>query len=392
MKKIIFLALILGINTSLKAQSINDSISIELTKLSKNNNLVGFGVAIVNKDSIMYAKGFGHADKETKTPYNIHTVQPIASISKTLLAVALMKAQEMGKLHLNDPINDYLPFKIYNPYFSNENITIQQLANHTSSILDGDSYDKTYVFENKIPPFYTNFDDKSLKVEVEQWVEMFNANEMMPLGEFIKKQYVKDQTWYDKEQNFSNNRPGSTYKYSNMGANIAAYILEQTTGENYAEFVKKHILEPLQMNHSGWRGKNYEPENYSTLYWYGYPMPDGDLITYPDGNFMSNVIDYGKFLSAMIQGYEGEDNLLTAESYKEMMEDPVSSDFRKGVFWTVDSDRIGHSGSDLGLLSHAYFLRENGIGIILFINTSDTKNSMIEVRDIYRTLIKNVEK
>ena len=146
------------------------------------------------------------------------------------------------------------------------------------------------------------------------------------------------------------------------------------------------------MNNTGWRGKKYEPRNTSILYWYGYPMPDGDLITYPDGNLMSNVIDYGKFLSTMIRGYEGEDNLLTAESYKEMMKDPVSSDFRKGVFWTVDSEKIGHSGSDLGLLTHAYFLRENGIGIVVFVNTSDTENGMIEVRDIYRTLLKYAKK
>lgn len=125
------LVLILVINTTIKAQSINDSITIELSRISKKSNLVGFGVAIVNKDSIVYAKGFGYAEKETKTPYTIHTVQPIASISKTLLAVALMKAQEMGKLRLNDPINDYLPFKIYNPNFPNENITIRQLANHS---------------------------------------------------------------------------------------------------------------------------------------------------------------------------------------------------------------------------------------------------------------------
>ena len=392
MKKMTILVLILAINISIKAQSINDSITIELTKLSKKSSLVGFGVAIVNKDSIIYAKGFGYADKDTKSPYTIQTVQPIASISKTLLAVALMKAQEMGKLHLNDNINDYLPFKIYNPNFPNENITIQQLANHTSSILDGDSYDRTYIFKNKIPSFYNDFVDNELKTEVKTWVEMINENEMIPLGEFIKKQYVEDQIWYNKEQNFSNNYPGSTYKYSNMGANIAAYILEETTGEDYAEFIKKHILEPLQMKNSGWRGKNYDPKNNSTLYWYGYPMPDGDLITYPDGNLMSNVIDYGKFLSTMIRGYEGEDNLLTTESYKEMMKNPVSSDFRKGVFWTVDSDKIGHSGSDLGLLSHAYFLRENGIGIIVFVNTSDTENGMIEVRDIYRTLLKYAKK
>ncbi|MGS2762755.1 serine hydrolase domain-containing protein [Sinomicrobium sp. M5D2P9] len=394
MKKLIILILILTAGVSVKSQSIKDSITIELTELSKNSDLVGFGVAIVNKDSIVYAKGFGYADKETKKAYTINTQQPIASISKTLLAVALMKAQEMGKLNLNDNINKYLPFKIVNPNFPSDNITIQQLANHTSGILDGDSYENTYVFKNNIPPFYNGLTDKDIISEVKKWVELFNTNEMMTLGEFIKKQYVKDQIWYNKDQNFSKNKPGSTYKYSNMGANIAAYIMEQTTGENYAEFIQKHILDPLQMNNSGWRGKNYEPKNASTLYWYGHPIPHSDLITYPDGNLMTNIVDYGKFFSAMIRGYggEGKVDLLTVESYKEMMKAPISSDFRKGVFWSVDSEKIGHSGSDLGILTHAYFLRENSIGIIVFVNTSDTKNDTTEVRDIYRTLLKYAKK
>ena len=392
MKKIITLVLILVLNTSINAQSISDSITVELTKLSEESNLVGFGVSILNKDSIVYAKGFGYADKESKTPYTSHTVQPIASLSKTVLAVALMKAQEMGKLMLSDQINDYLPFKIFNPNFPNEAITIQQLANHTSSILDGDSYDRTYTFKNKIPAFYMDFSDNELKEELKTWVDFFNENEMMPMGEFIKKQYVEGQIWYNKDQNFSVNKPGSTYKYSNMGATIAAYIIEQATGENYAEFVRKHILEPLQMNNTGWRGKNYEPQNASSLYWYGFSMPVSDLISYPDGNMMTNVVDYGKILRTMIRGYQGENNLLSAESHKEMMKDPISNEFKKGILWTVDSEKIGHSGSDLGLLTHAYFLRETGVGIIVFVNTSDTENATEDVRDIYRTLLKYAKK
>ncbi|MCQ0112538.1 serine hydrolase domain-containing protein [Zhouia amylolytica] len=390
MYKSIIPVLFLLTNVSVKSQSIKDSITSELTALSKKSSVVGFGVAIVNSDSLVYSGGFGYADLKSQIAYTRYTEQPIASISKTLLAVALMKAQEIGKLNLNDPINNHLPFKIVNPNFPGDNITIQQLANHTSSILDGETYLNTYVFKKKIPPFYTHLADKDIKLEVEKWVELLNANEMMTFSEFIKKQYVRGQIWYDEKQNFSTNKPGSTYKYSNMGANIAAYIIEQVSGESYTSFIKKHILNPLEMNNSGWRGKSYESKNASTLYWYGHPIPEYDLITYPDGNFMTNVVDYGKFLNAMIRGYEGEDNLLTAESYKEMMKDPVSSDFRKGIFWSVDSEKIGHSGSDFGILTHAYFLREHNMGIIVFVNTSDTKNGTTEVRDIYRTLLKYV--
>lgn len=389
MKNIFFILLLLGVNIPGKAQTFQDSITAELTELAKNNHLVGFSTAIVNKDSLVYAKGFGYANLEAKTPYTINTIQPIASISKTLLGVALMKAQEMGKLNLNDDINDYLPFRIYNPNFPNEKITIQQLANHTSSIIDGNQYDRAYIFKDKILPFYDDLPDES-KQEVKEAVDLFNTNKWMPLSDFIKNQYNESGIWYSKE-NFSTSLPGSTYKYSNMGANIAANIIELASGENYIEFVQKYILVPLQMTKSGWPSKKYQPSNVSTLYWYGYALPEYEQITYGDAGFMTNITDYSKFLIAMIQGYNGEDNILEATSYKELMKDPISSDFRKGIFWSVDSEKIGHSGNDPGVISHAYFLRKNGNGIIVFVNTSDTENDMLEVRDIYRTLLKYIE-
>jgi CubicO group peptidase (beta-lactamase class C family) len=389
MKNLFLLTIILSISTSIKAQNVGDSITLKLNEISINSSLVGFAVAIVNKDSIVYAKGFGYANLEAKTPYTINTIQPIASISKTLLGVALMKAQEMGKLNLNDNINDYLPFKIYNPNFPNEKITIQQLANHTSSIIDGNQYDQAYVFKDQIPPFYNNLPDET-KQELKEAVDLFNRNEWMPLSDFIENQYSQNGIWYSKE-NFSTNLPGRTYKYSNMGANIAAYIIDVVSGESYIEFVQKHILDPLQMTKSGWPSKNYQPSNVSTLYWYGYPTPVYEQITYGDAGFMSSITDFSKFLITMIQGYNGEDNILEATSYKVMMKDPMSDDFKKGIFWSIDSEKIGHSGNDPGVISHAYFLRENGNGIIIFVNTSETENAMSEVRDIYRTLLKHIE-
>ena len=53
------------------------------------------------------------------------TIQNVASVSKTIVGIALLKAQELGKLKLDEPINKYLPFKVFNPKFPNENITIR---------------------------------------------------------------------------------------------------------------------------------------------------------------------------------------------------------------------------------------------------------------------------
>ena len=386
-KRIALLVALFGITIGY-AQINYKTITEELTTLYKRSDLEGFGVAILRKNKIVYSKGFGFSNKENRTPYTAKTVQPIASISKTFIALALMKAQELGKLNLNDDINAYLPFKVFNPNFKNEKITIQQSANHTSSIIDGDHYNDTYVFEKDIPLFYNDLKGDE-KIEIKEFVDRANTNKLMSLEDFIRKQYLKGDAYYSAD-NFLNNKPGTKYKYSNMGANIAALIIEKVTGVAYKEFVKREILEPLKMHNSGWPSKQFNPKNVSSLYWYGYLMPEGDLITYPDGNLMTNIEDFSTYFSTVIKGYFGESNLISANSYNKMFHEPKSEITKKAVFWTVDSEKIGHSGSDLGLLTHAYFFKDSGDGVVVFANTSDTKNSGINVRDIYRTLLKHI--
>ena len=386
-KRIALLVALFGITIGY-AQINYKTITEELTTLYKRSDLEGFGVAILRKNKIVYSKGFGFSNKENRTPYTAKTVQPIASISKTFIALALMKAQELGKLNLNDDINAYLPFKVFNPNFKNEKITIQQSANHTSSIIDGDHYNDTYVFEKDIPLFYNDLKGDE-KIEIKEFVDRANTNKLMSLEDFIRKQYLKGDAYYSPD-NFLNNKPGTKYKYSNMGANIAALIIEKVTGVAYKEFVKREILEPLKMHNSGWPSKQFNPKNVSSLYWYGYLMPEGDLITYPDGNLMTNIEDFSTYFSTVIKGYFGESNLISANSYNKMFHEPKSEITKKAVFWTVDSEKIGHSGSDLGLLTHAYFFKDSGDGVVVFANTSDTKNSGINVRDIYRTLLKHI--
>ncbi|MER3318327.1 MAG: serine hydrolase domain-containing protein [Allomuricauda sp.] len=382
-----FLCIVMGV-FSLKSQQQTDSITKQLDRVKENSNLSGFAVAIVSTEGIVYSKGFGYSNIEHQTPYTTKTVQPIASISKTLLGMALMKAQEMEILDLDDKINDHLPFTIQNPFYPNEPITIRQLASHTSSILDTEHYEKIYIFNDKIPPFYENLPQKT-KQEVQKEVDLLNGNQMMSASNFIKNQYCTDGEWYSSNS-FSNTVPGSSYKYSNMGANIAAYIIAQASGMEYTDFLQEHILKPLQMNDSGWAFQAGQFENISTLYWYGYPIPAYEFITYGDGGFMTNIEDFSKYMMAVMKGYYGESNILKASSYREMLSQPASKEFKKNVFWTIDDEKIGHSGNDPGIISHAYFLREGSLGIIVFVNTSEVENDMISVRDIYRTLLKHM--
>jgi CubicO group peptidase (beta-lactamase class C family) len=362
---------------------LTDSLTKELTELSNKNSIVGFSVAIVNQDSILYAKGFGYSNKDKKKLYTKNTVQPIASISKTLAGVALMKAQEMGKLNLDDDINDYLPFKIINPYFSNSKITIRNLATHSSSLKDSRSYSKTMIFSSN----FCELPKKAKKYFSSNWCRKCDENKEIPLIDFLKNIYSPNGIWY-KKNNFSKENIGTEYNYCNNNASITAYIIEKATGIKYNDFVQEQILEPLKMNNSNWLFDSVQSKHKSTLYGNKVPLPEFKEIGYPDGSFVTNVVDFGNYLSTIISGYSGKNNILSSESYKEMMTQQIDKKFVSGIFWEIYSKSIGHSGENAGHSTYAYFDKENLIGYILFGNTTDTKNLEKEEQEIIKILKK----
>lgn len=131
--------------------SATEELTQRLERAYQQDAIQGFSVAIVNDQGPLYSRGFGFSDAERRIPYTAATTQPIASISKTLIAVALLKAQELGKLDLGDPINKHLPFAIVNPYYPDVPIRVEHLAYHSSSLTDLDAvYARSYVLVDSL--------------------------------------------------------------------------------------------------------------------------------------------------------------------------------------------------------------------------------------------------
>ena len=249
-------------------------------------------------------------------------------------------------------------FKVSNPFFPNEKITLRNLATHTSGIIDKSPvYDSCYHFGEDSPE---------------------------DLGEFLKNYFSPQGKYYSKD-NFLNARPGSRNNYSNIGAGLAGYIIEVATGEKLNLYSKRNIFEPLGMLNTGWFLSEVNLKNHSKLY-----SESGDsvksiqlygLTTYPDGGVRTSVSDLSKFFICLLNDGELEGKrILNKESVREMKRPqfnettkPDSIDLTKeneGLFWSIEnSTRVGHSGGDPGVMTNMEYDISKNLGVILFLNT-----------------------
>lgn len=132
-------------------QSRFDTLTRALERVYQRDSLPGLSVVLVNEKKIIYQHSFGYANIEQQIKYSARSIQNIGSVSKTFAAIALMKAVELGYFDLDTEINMILPFKVVNPNAPTSQITVRQLATHTSGIIDNPSlfYD-TYQFDTTL--------------------------------------------------------------------------------------------------------------------------------------------------------------------------------------------------------------------------------------------------
>ncbi|MGP1993554.1 serine hydrolase domain-containing protein [Zobellia laminariae] len=377
-------------------QIVRDSLTNELEDIYTQGLTNGFGVAIVNEKGTLYSNGFGWADKANHIAYTENTIQHIASISKTLIGLALMKAHELGKLNLDDPIEKYLLFDVSNPNHPNEKITLQQLATHTSTIVDTKHY-----MENAW--IITPNQDLSNVYENYPYQRLNPSTSEIPMENFLKEILTVEGKYYDKENGFLKHKPGEKFEYSNIGATLTALIIEKSTGISFNEFTKKYILQPLKMDSSGWSLEEVDISKHSRLYYdLNIPLPFYTAISYPDGMLIASSNNMAKYLTELIKGYTGNGTLLNKKNYEQLFtqylseenfdkrnkQNPYNDEYNTGIFMGFSAKGyIGHTGGDAGVVSFMFFDKETKTGRYLIRNTnSDDEKGPNQFYDIWKKL------
>ena len=184
----------------------------------ENVHIPGAAIVVVNATHTLYEQAFGYQSLSPAYPMDINrSIFPIASISKTFIAVAVMQLVEEERVDLDTDINQYLTEPdqpIFHPDYRYHSITLRKLLSHSASIDVSSLVQNTYY-----KPGDTAFEES--------------------LADFCFK-YVNPNTsyWLPKP-------PGRVTLYSNEGAALAALVVERVSNMSYIQYVKERILKPL---------------------------------------------------------------------------------------------------------------------------------------------------
>lgn len=388
-----------GPANSTNAQNATDSLSMALEKYYQLKSLPGFAVSIVDKSGVLYQNSFGFADLENQTPYTQNTVQIVASISKTTIAFAIMKLVEEGKLSLETPVNDLLPFEVRNPNFPDSPILVEHLVTHTSGILDVDG---NYDFVGRVLQDDAGDLMKKLPRGYKKFFKKWKENEPLSLGKFCQNSLSAKGKAYSKK-GFAKFAPGTAYEYSNLGASLAAFIVERVSGLSFQQFTRQYLFEPLKLKRTFWNYRKARSEELAAKYITEemISVPHFEEQSFPDGGMYTSCADLSSYLVEIIKGYAGGGSVLKPATFQTMLtprltKTQYANESGKNtenicIFWhTAPNNQIWHNGGDVtGAVAYMWFDPATGIGRILMTNYYVSERpSQVEFISVWRTLEK----
>lgn len=297
-------------------------------------------VTVVHQGEVVMSRGYGFVDVENRIPVDGEsTLFRPGSISKMFTWIALAQMIEQGHVSLDDDVNDHLDFEI--EPFDGQPITVRDLFQHTPGMSDIGGFTTT------------------------------NAEELVDHAEWTRNNIPQRVT-----------APGVEVAYSNWGTSLAGYIVEQVTGEHFADYVEGHIFSPLGMTSSTFReplpdalagrialGHDLENGRYTARSFDYYSM------VMPAGSATVSGPDMARFMIAMLNdGALDGTRILTEETVALLETNSIANAPRLPgmahgylVYREEGPRLIGHAGAMRDFRSNMILSPETGTGVFLSI-------------------------
>ena len=310
------------------------------------NDIAGATIAVVKDGKLLFAKGYGFADVQSKKPVSPQeTLFRPGSISKLFTWTAIMQLYEQGKLDLDHDINEYLDFKIPDAY--GKPITLKNVMTHTPG------------FEEQIKDL---FDTKPVSPNLGQYLKTHIPGRIYP--------------------------PGTVPAYSNYATAVAGYIVERVSGRPFEQYVTENIMQPLKMTHSTF--SQPLPQELAPFMSSGYRLgsdsagPFEIVNPFPAGSLSSTATDMAQFMMAHLQdGQLGDVKILKPETARLMhsrlfaLDDGANAMCYGFYEETRNGHRIiGHGGDTVFFHSDLHLVLDQNVGFFISYNSAGNSSGL----------------
>jgi CubicO group peptidase (beta-lactamase class C family) len=326
-------------------------------------NSPGAAVMVIQNGKVVFERGYGITDLRTKNKIDEQTNFRLASLTKQFTAMSIMLLVHDGKLRYDETLTEVFPdFPAYG-----KNITIRQLLNHTSGLLD---------YEDLMAKQYGNTPD-------DQIPQISDAGVLALMEKASTTQFP----------------PGSKWQYSNSGYCVLAMVVEKASGKKFGDFLHDRIFVALKMENTlaYEKGKNEVPHRA-----YGH-TPDGSSFrqtdqsstsaTLGDGGVYTSLIDLARWDQALAQ------HTLLSEAEMQPALTPVHPTAAPaeenghfvsyGFGWFLEPykahERMWHYGETIGFRTSIQRFPKDHLTVIVLSNRADMNaiQSALDIADLY---------
>ncbi|MDR4469681.1 MAG: beta-lactamase family protein [Nitrospira sp.] len=312
----------------------------------KKHDVTGLSLALVDDQHIVWAEGFGYADKAHNVLATPETLYRAGSITKLFTATAIMQLVERGLIDLDRPITTYLPeFSVKSRFPDAAPITIRHILTHHSGLPRDVPLG---MWSNNPQPYATVLDD-------------------------LRSRYVL-------------HPPNHIFSYSNLGMTVLGKVIERLSGVPYATYVSRSIFEPVGMTTASIETGVAASPQMAHAYNKGKEEPELPLRDIPAGGLNVSVIDLARFAGLVFaQGQSGNHRVVKPETFMTMLtpqnhDVPLDLDRKMGLGWLLSGvgelqrHNVGtvasHGGGTFHFMSQLVTLPDHKLGAVVMSNSS----------------------
>jgi len=331
-----------------RLRGLQDFVDGVMAQQTASHEVAGATLAVVHDGGLLFSEGYGYANVEAGVPVDPDlTLFRPGSVSKLFTWAALMQQVEQGRVALDADVNAYIDFEI--PPYEGRPVRVIDLMTHAPGMSDVSG------------------------------ITAATLEDLAPYGDWIK-QHVPERIW----------GPGEEIAYSNYGVALAGYIVEQVSGEAFADYVETHVFAPLGMTSTTFREPL--PDAFQSRMANGYEFENGHLVAQPfelfsnimpAGSGTSTAHDMARFMLAMLNGgvYAGT-RILEPASVELLFSDSIRNapdlpGMAHGFYVVREAGPrlVGHGGNTGDFHSNLILAPEHGFGFFVSVTGGDESSA-----------------